>query len=60
MRVAGFWPEAGVRWTRARTDRLHAELQRFARSARLALDKDSLPSGDQAYRRHARSQAVSP
>ncbi len=60
MRVTGFWPEAGVGWTGARTDRLHAELQRFARLAGLALDKDSLPSGDQAYRRDAGSQAVSP
>jgi uncharacterized protein YcaQ len=48
MRVAGFWPEPGVRWTGARTERLHAELQRFARLAGLALDQDSLPSGDQA------------
>ena len=60
MRVAGFWPEAGIRWTGARTDRLHAELQRFARLAGLSLDKDSLPSGDQAYRRDAGSQAASP
>ena len=48
MRVAGFWPEPGVRWTGARTDRLHAELQRFARLGGLALDQHSLPSGDQA------------
>ena len=48
MRVAGFWPEPGVRWTAARTDRLHAELHRFARFGGLTLDPDSLPSGGQA------------
>ena len=48
MRVAGFWPEPGVRWTAARSDRLLAELRRFARLGGLALDQDSLPSDDQA------------
>jgi uncharacterized protein YcaQ len=48
MRVAGFWPETGVRWTGARIDRLHAELHRFARLGGLAPDQNGLPSGDQA------------
>ena len=38
MRIAGFWPEPGIRWTAARTDRLNAELQRFARLAELSPD----------------------
>ena len=42
MRVAGFWPEPGVRWAVARTDRLHAELRRFARLAGLSVDPLSL------------------
>ena len=42
MRVAGFWPEPGVRWAAARTDRLHAELRRFARLAELSVDPLSL------------------
>lgn len=39
MRIAGFWPEPGVRWTTARTDRLNAELRRFARLAGLSPDQ---------------------
>jgi len=42
MRVVGFWPEPGVRWTAARSDRLLAELQRFARLAGLSVDPISL------------------
>jgi len=33
LRVAAFWPEAGVRLTRARMERLDAELNRLARFA---------------------------
>jgi uncharacterized protein YcaQ len=33
MRVTGFWPERGVKWTGNRLDRLDAELGRFARLA---------------------------
>lgn len=64
MRVAGFWPEPGVGWTGARTDRLNAELQRFARLAGLALDQDCLESGFQSGSQESlhgtRSQAASP
>lgn len=33
LRLRAFWPEAGVRLTRARTEKLDAELQRLARFA---------------------------
>lgn len=33
--IVGFWPETGVRWGKARTDKLSAELRRFGRFARL-------------------------
>ncbi len=33
MRVTGFWPEAGVRWSDKRFEKLDAELGRFARLA---------------------------
>ena len=33
LRVTGFWPEPGVKWTHARLDNLDAELARFARLA---------------------------
>ena len=55
MRVAGFWPEPGVRWTAARTDRLLAELQRFARLGGLSVDPISLEAAVEG-----RLQAVSP
>ncbi|MEL0134499.1 MAG: crosslink repair DNA glycosylase YcaQ family protein [Rhodobiaceae bacterium] len=41
MRVAGFWPEPGIRWSAARIDRLHAELRRFARLGGLSADQIS-------------------
>ena len=55
MRVAGFWPEPGVRWNAARLDRLYAELRRFARLSGLALDPISLEAAVEG-----RLQAVSP
>ena len=33
LRVTGFWPERGVKWTPARMDKFEAELARFARLA---------------------------
>jgi len=44
MWVTGFWPEPGIRWSDARTERLHAELRRFARLAGLAVEPSSLPA----------------
>ncbi len=31
MQVTGFWPQAGIKWTKARQQKLDAELTRFAR-----------------------------
>lgn len=36
MEITKFWPEAGVKWTPARSDKLDAELRRFARLAGLS------------------------
>ena len=36
MKVVGFWPEPGVRWSAARYTKLDAELIRFARLAKVA------------------------
>ncbi len=35
MEVTGFWPGAGVKWGKARRQKLEAELQRFARLAKI-------------------------
>ncbi|WP_306153602.1 winged helix-turn-helix domain-containing protein [Roseovarius sp. MMSF_3281] len=35
LRVSGFWPEPGVKWPDTRVEKLHRELQRFARLAGL-------------------------
>ena len=45
MRVTGFWPEPGVKWSGSRTKRLHTELGRFARLAGLAIEPSSPPVG---------------
>ena len=50
MRVTGFWPEPGIKWTKARTGRLHAELRRFARLAGLTVESFSLPAADENFR----------
>ena len=42
MRIVGFWPEPGARWTSARQARLQAELQRFARFSGLSIDADAV------------------
>ncbi|MEM9851885.1 MAG: crosslink repair DNA glycosylase YcaQ family protein, partial [Pseudomonadota bacterium] len=43
MRLTGFWPEPGVRWSAARVGRLAAELLRFARLAGIGtVDMDML------------------
>lgn len=55
MRVTGFWPEPGIRWGASRTERLHAELRRFARLAGLTAEPFS-PSN----RPEGASQAGSP
>ena len=35
LRVSGFWPEPGVKWSDRRFEKLHGELQRFGRLAGL-------------------------
>lgn len=38
MRVTGFWPEAGVKWSQNRRGKLRAELDRFARFVGLSVE----------------------
>ena len=42
IRIVGFWPEPGVRWSAARRARLQAELQRFARLGGLSVETDAV------------------
>ncbi len=38
MYVTGFWPESGVKWSKARQEKLNAELDRFARFVGLSVE----------------------
>ncbi|MEO0773852.1 MAG: crosslink repair DNA glycosylase YcaQ family protein [Pseudomonadota bacterium] len=46
LRVTGFWPEAGVKWTPGRFDKFEAELTRFARLAGIKDTGWSIPKPD--------------
>ena len=54
LQITGFWPEPGTRWGALRTERLYAELRRFARLAGLSVETFHLPA-DGASRNQAGS-----